>query len=64
MRGPALASVPQAGFGRTVSRQAAMVAYIDDFKVMLIITILCIPMLLLMRVPKKGAGGPVHVEID
>jgi DHA2 family multidrug resistance protein len=48
-----------------ISRYAAMVAYLDDFKLMLIITIACLPMLLLMRVPKKGAaGGPVHVEVD
>ena len=47
-----------------ITRQAAMIAYLDDFKLMLIITIACLPMLLLMRVPKRKAKGPVHVEID
>jgi DHA2 family multidrug resistance protein len=47
-----------------ITRQAAMMAYLDDFKLMLIITIACLPMLLLMRVPKRKAKGPVHVEID
>ena len=47
-----------------ITRQAAMVAYLDDFKLMLIITLACIPMLLLMRAPKKAAGRPTHVEVD
>jgi DHA2 family multidrug resistance protein len=47
-----------------ITRQAAMIAYLDDFKLMLIITLACMPMLLLMRVPKRKAKGPVHVEID
>jgi len=49
-----------------VTRQATMIAYLDDFKLMLIVTIACLPMLLLMRVPKRGAaaGGPVHAEVD
>jgi DHA2 family multidrug resistance protein len=38
-----------------------MVAYIDDFKLMLIVTVLCMPMLLLMRKPKLQQGGPRHV---
>jgi DHA2 family multidrug resistance protein len=46
-----------------ITRQAAMVAYLDDFKLMLIITLACIPMLLLMRAP-KAAGRPTHVEVD
>ncbi|RYF99792.1 MAG: DHA2 family efflux MFS transporter permease subunit, partial [Caulobacteraceae bacterium] len=42
-----------------ITRQSAMIAYLDDFKLMLIITIACLPMLLLMRAPKRSAGGPV-----
>ena len=52
-----------------ITQQAAMVAYVDDFKLMLVITLICIPMLLLLRAPKKapqGAApqGPRHVEVD
>jgi DHA2 family multidrug resistance protein len=47
-----------------ITRQATMVAYIDDFQLMLILTLLCIPMLLLMRQPKRKAPGPIHVEAD
>jgi DHA2 family multidrug resistance protein len=47
-----------------VTRQATMVAYIDDFKLMLFITVACMPMLLLMRKPRNGAGRPAHVEVD
>jgi DHA2 family multidrug resistance protein len=35
-----------------ITRQAAMVAYVDDFKVMLLITFACMPLLILMRTPK------------
>ena len=37
-----------------ITRQATMVAYVDDFRLMLIITIACMPMLLLMRKPRRG----------
>ncbi|MCI3134806.1 DHA2 family efflux MFS transporter permease subunit [Phenylobacterium aquaticum] len=47
-----------------VTRQATMIAYIDDFKLMLIITIACMPMLLLMRPAKRQPGGHVAIEVD
>lgn len=47
-----------------ITRQAAMVAYLDDFRLMLIVTIICAPMLLLMRKPKTAATGAPHVEIE
>jgi DHA2 family multidrug resistance protein len=40
-----------------VTRQAAMIAYVDDFVVMLAATLLVIPLLLLIRPPKRGAAG-------
>lgn len=52
------------GIEGEITRQATMVAYIDDFKLMLIVTVLCMPMLLLMRKPKLQQGGPRHVEVD
>jgi DHA2 family multidrug resistance protein len=32
-----------------VTRQAAMIAYLDDFKLMMFVTIACLPLLLLLR---------------
>jgi len=39
------------------TRQAAMVAYIDDFKLMMIIIIITLPLLLLLRRPAPAHGG-------
>uniref|UniRef100_B0SY69 Drug resistance transporter, EmrB/QacA subfamily n=1 Tax=Caulobacter sp. (strain K31) TaxID=366602 RepID=B0SY69_CAUSK len=51
-----------ARFNGVITRQASMLSYIDDFQLMLGITILCAPMILLMRTPKKTSGGEtVHV---
>ena len=47
-----------------ITRQASMVAYVDDFRLMLIITIACMPMLLLMRRPRRFGGEPLHAAID
>ena len=42
-----------------VTEQAMMISYLDDFKLMAIITLLCVPMLFLLRGPRKNAqsGG-------
>ena len=47
-----------------ITRQASMVAYVDDFRLMFIITIACMPMLLLMRRPRQVGGEPLHAAID
>ena len=47
-----------------VTRQASMVAYVDDFRLMFIITIACMPMLLLMRKPRPVGGEPIHAIVD
>jgi DHA2 family multidrug resistance protein len=49
---------------REITRQASMVAYVDDFRLMLIITIACMPMLLLMRKPRAVGGEALHAAID
>jgi DHA2 family multidrug resistance protein len=51
------------GLNGEVTRQATMVAYVDDFKLMLVITFACMPMLLLMRKPKQ-VGRPAVIEVD
>ena len=44
-----------------VQRQSAMLAFVDDFKMLGVIFLAVIPILLLMRKPKVPAGGvPVH----
>jgi DHA2 family multidrug resistance protein len=48
-----------------ITRQATMVAYVDDFRLMFFITIACVPMLLLMRPPKQPASGePIHAAAE
>ena len=43
-----------------ITRQGSMVAYLDDFRLMFVITIACIPMLLLMKAPQRGGGDLRH----
>jgi DHA2 family multidrug resistance protein len=66
--GAALAQAPALGSGleslnAEITRQAAMVAYLDDFKVMMIITLACMPLLLLMRTP-KFAPEATHAIVE
>jgi MFS transporter, DHA2 family, multidrug resistance protein len=51
-----------AGLNAIVTRQAAMVAYNDDFQLMMLLSLAAIPLVFLLR--KGGAGGakPVAVE--
>ncbi|HEV2365432.1 MAG TPA: DHA2 family efflux MFS transporter permease subunit [Caulobacteraceae bacterium] len=46
-----------------VTRQAAMVAYVDDFRLLMIATIALSPLLLLMRTP-RFEGAPVHAAAE
>jgi DHA2 family multidrug resistance protein len=51
-----------AALNQAVTQQASMIAYIDDFKLMMIITLLSIPLILLLKRGNRGAGagaGPV-----
>ena len=50
-----------------VTRQAASIAYLNDFKLMMYMTILALPLLFLLRVRKNGApqeGEPVSAHLD
>jgi DHA2 family multidrug resistance protein len=48
-----------------LTRQANMVAYIDDFRLMFFITLACMPMLLLMKRPRRGgAPDPAHAAME
>ncbi len=48
-----------------ITRQAAMVAYVDDFKVMMIISVAVMPLLIFMRTAKMGERpSPEHMAMD
>jgi DHA2 family multidrug resistance protein len=45
----------------TIERQAAMLAFLDNFKMLGVIFLAVIPILVLMRRPRMGGGPtPVH----
>ena len=50
-----------AALNREITRQAQMIAYIDDFHLMMIIVLVAAPFLLLLRRPRRAAEGPVVV---
>jgi len=42
-----------------------MIAYVDDYKLMLILTVLVIPFLILIKPPKKNAAPAIdHAAMD
>jgi DHA2 family multidrug resistance protein len=48
-----------------ITKQALFIAYLDDFKLMMIVTFAVLPLLLFMkRGNKAGGGGPQHVAMD
>lgn len=47
-----------------VTRQATMVAYVDDFRLMFWIAVTCLPLLLFMRPPRRGQGDDIHVAVE
>ncbi|MFD1612267.1 DHA2 family efflux MFS transporter permease subunit [Sphingomonas tabacisoli] len=46
-----------------VNRQALMIAYLDDFKLMAIVTLCAVPLVMLLRRPPKPQG-PQHVAME
>jgi len=45
----------------TVTEQAAMIAYNNDFKLMMLLSLAAIPLVLLLR-KGRGSAEPVHIE--
>jgi DHA2 family multidrug resistance protein len=41
-----------------INRQAMMIAYLDDFHAMMLLTVAALPLVLLLRKPKAVPGGP------
>jgi DHA2 family multidrug resistance protein len=64
--GPLLSSVPGLSMlNGEITRQAAMVSYVDAFKLMMVVNLICLPMLLFMRAPKRQARQEeVHVAVE
>ena len=62
---PAVASVYSLGtnvgaasLNGEITRQAAMIGYLDDFRLMLVLTLAVIPLLLVIRPPRAAAAAP------
>lgn len=53
-----------AGLDAMVNRQAAMIAYLNDFKFMMIATVITLPLLLLIRKPQRKAGEPPPLLVE
>ncbi|MGY2736315.1 DHA2 family efflux MFS transporter permease subunit [Sphingomonas sp. UYP23] len=53
-----------AALNAQVTRQASMVSYIDAFWLLFVLTLAVIPLLLLMRGPRKGAGDGPTIHMD
>ncbi len=52
-----------AALNAEINRQAAMIAYLQDFKMLMVITLAMIPLLLLLREPGRGAtAAPVAMD--
>jgi MFS transporter, DHA2 family, multidrug resistance protein len=47
-----------------VNRQALMIAYLDDFHLMMIISLLCIPLVMLLRAGRKPEPGEHVMAMD
>jgi DHA2 family multidrug resistance protein len=47
-----------------ITRQAGMVAYIDNFRLMFFLGILILPFLFFMRPPNRNSGGGGHIAIE
>src|SRR5437588_12260652 len=53
-----------AALNAEVTRQAQMVAYIDDYKLMMFIMLLASPLLLLLRKPRPRAAAPARAPAE
>ena len=62
--GPFHGAVASAALNQAVTAQAAMIAYIDDFYLMLLLTLLALPLLLLVRSPRSAGTGVKNVAME
>ena len=62
--GPAFGPTALAVINAEVTRQALFIAYLDDFKLMMLVTFAVLPLLLLMKRGNKVGTGQPHVAMD
>jgi DHA2 family multidrug resistance protein len=48
----------RAALDAEVTRQATTIAYIDDFKLLMVVTLLAVPLILILRRPERAAASP------
>jgi DHA2 family multidrug resistance protein len=53
-----------AAINAEITRQASMVAYVDVFRLMTIMTVLTLPLLLLLKPPRKTNMDPAHAAVE
>ena len=53
-----------AALNRAVTAQASMIAYLDDFQLMLILTLLALPLLLLVRNARSAGADVKHAAVE
>jgi DHA2 family multidrug resistance protein len=58
---PDVAASTALALNAEITRQATMIAYVDDYKLMLWIVVICVPMVLLMGGTRRASGGG-HVD--
>ena len=57
-------AVGQTSLNAVVNEQAQIIAYADDYRLMMFLTLAALPTLLLMRRPgKQGGGAPAHAAV-
>ena len=57
-------SMGVAAFNAEITRQAAMVAYLDDFVLMMVVTLAAIPLIALLRSPRVVRSSETEVVMD
>jgi len=62
--GPAAGPAALAVLNAEITRQAVFIAYLDDFKLMMIVTFAVMPLLLLMKRGRKVGTGAPQMAID
>jgi DHA2 family multidrug resistance protein len=50
-----------AGLNATVTEQAAMIAYNNDFQLLIVLSLAAIPLVVLLR-KGRGSAEPLHIE--
>jgi DHA2 family multidrug resistance protein len=53
-----------AGLNAIVTRQAEWIAYLDDFKLLLILTLGCLPLLLFLKSVRRDTGSPGSIAVE